>query len=189
MAWAYISMASKTEATSKGKSSVVSKHQYSLEFHGKKYKGIEGWALDKIMSFIGDPYISFNAEGAVPLLYIHGEDVAKEINEDEYNALVKMLDVYLSEECEKQYETDTLWSDEVYNVSLYSCPIGKVGVVKVTDARDRNNVKDVIAYVGEKAWRHAKDYVIDTIEDYAYFSGIPRRVVERYKKEIEELPD
>lgn len=181
-------MASKTEATSKGESSVVSKYQYSLEFHGKRYKGIEGWALYKIESFIEAPSISFNAEGAVPLLYIHGEDVAEEINEDEYNALVKMLDVYLSEECEKQYETDMLWSDEVYNVSLYNCPTDKVGVVKVTDARDRNNVKDVTVYVGKKAWRHAKDYVIDTIEDYAYFSDIPRRVVERYKKEIEKLP-
>jgi hypothetical protein len=35
--------------------------------------------------------MSFNAEGAVPLLYIHGEDTAKEIDEDEYNALVKLL--------------------------------------------------------------------------------------------------
>jgi len=179
-------MASKTETISKGESKYQS---YSLEFHGKKYKGTEGWALYKIRSFIEAPSISFNAEGAVPLLSISGEDTAKEINEDEYNALVKMLDVYLSEECEKQYETDTVWSDEVYNVSLYSCPTGKVGVVKVTDVRDRNNVKDVTAYVGEKAWRHAKDYVIDTIEDSAYFSDIPRRVVERYKKEIEELPD
>jgi len=182
-------MASKTETISKGEGSESKYQSYSLEFHRKWYKGTEGWALYKIKSFIEDPYISFNAEGAVPLLSISGEDTAKEIDEDEYNALVKMLDVYLSEECEKQYETDTLWTDEVYNVSLYSCPTGKVGVVKVTDTRDRNNVKDVIAYVGEKAWRHAKDYVIDTIEDYAYFNDIPRRVVERYKKEIEELPD
>jgi hypothetical protein len=83
----------------------------------------------------------------------------KRISAEEYEKIKKDLYTYLDENCEKVDEVAYApLEDAPRHVTLYECPIGKVGVF---DTHAANN-EVLHVYVGDDAWWRAK---LDSIDD------------------------
>jgi len=104
----------------------------------------------------------------------------KEISDEEYEDTWNELLFYLDEDCERVEEVSyEPFAEEPRVVGLYECPVGKVGVFSA-----HGDGFDVFyVYVGNKAWKHAKDDAIDDIE----FTIDSLQAIEGTEKIEEEL--
>ena len=79
----------------------------------------------------------------------------KKISAEEYERTRNELFTYLDENCEVQDRYDYMVNHEVI---LYNCPIGKVGVYKVSRSDGKYEV--IYAEASETAWATVKDEAI-----------------------------
>jgi hypothetical protein len=79
----------------------------------------------------------------------------KKIGAEEYERIRNELFAYLDENCEVQDRYDYMVNHEVI---LYNCPIGKVGVYKVSRSDGKYEV--IYAEASEIAWAEVKDEAI-----------------------------
>ena len=89
---------------------------------------------------------------------LNGKEISHEEYEDTWNELL----FYLDKNCERvdEYSYEPFEEQPRY-VGMYNCPaVGKVGVFEVHgDGFDVFRV-----YVGDRAWKHAKNAAVDDIE-------------------------
>jgi L-rhamnose mutarotase len=79
----------------------------------------------------------------------------KKISAEEYERIRNELFAYLDKNCEVQDRYDYMVNHEVI---LYNCPIGKVGVYKVSRTDGKYEV--IYAEASETAWAEVKDEAI-----------------------------
>jgi len=118
----------------------------------------------------------------------------QDLTKEEYDEFKRFLDAYLAEKCSKEAEhsfsanTGIIRLEvEHFEVDLYTCPNGKVGVLKHSDS-DGNEMIEV--YVGETAWKSVKNATIDemyaeNLHKILYYGG----EFSKLKEEVEKLPE
>jgi hypothetical protein len=117
----------------------------------------------------------------------------QELTKENYDEYVRFLDAYLAEKCSKdaEHSFDLHYHGihttvDHFEVDLYTCPNGKVGVLKHSDS-DGNEMIEV--YAGETAWKNVKNATIDEMyiakqHNFVYWSEFSK-----LKEEVEKLPE
>ena len=82
----------------------------------------------------------------------------KKISAEEYERTRNELFAYLDENCEVQDGYEYTIEEVPYEVILYNCPIGKVGVYKASRTDGKYEV--IYAEASETAWAEVKDEAI-----------------------------
>ncbi len=82
----------------------------------------------------------------------------KKISAEEYERIRSELFTYLDENCEVQDRYGYTIEEAPYEVILYNCPIGKVGVYKASRTDGKYEV--IYAEASETAWATVKDEAI-----------------------------
>jgi len=110
-------------------------------------------------------------------------EIDRETFEDIWNSLY----VYLDRNCEKvdeySYAAD---EDDWRTVAMYRCPNGKVGIFEASG----DGVGITRVYVGDGAWRNAKNDAIDDIEstiEWLESIDITEEITERLKRDLDEV--
>jgi hypothetical protein len=103
----------------------------------------------------------------------------KKISAEEYERIRNELFTYLNENCEVQDRYEYMNN---YEVILYNCPIGKVGVYKVS--RPDGKYEVIHAESGGTAWADVKDEAIMDIWHRLNEIVWPR---EGYEEELNQL--
>jgi len=117
----------------------------------------------------------------------------QELSKERYDEFVRFLDAYLAEKCSKEaehsfnanYNAFRIIVDH-FEVDLYTCPNGKVGVLKHSDS-DGNEMIEV--YVGETAWKNVKNATIDEMYAAHLNNFLYRSEFSKLKEEVENLPE
>jgi len=161
------------------------------------YKGEEVWAHLTLKSLMEETGFSiemgeFEDENA---LDVHGVD-SRNLDMKEYRTALRTLNAYLAEKCKKETgynfkvydeETDT---EDYYEISMYTCPIGKVGVLKYQFEGTTGKEEKYSVYIGNLAWKNVKKATIDIIDEVREeISEETGKEYDRYIKEIEKLPE
>jgi len=162
-----------------------------------EYKGNEVWAHHTIESLMDET--GFDIENSTiedeTILYVHGVG-SRDLDMKEYNTAVRALKAYLAEKCKKETgynfevydeETDT---EDYYEISMYTCPIGKVGVLKYQFEGTTGKEEKYSVYVGNLAWKNVKEATIGIIDEVREeVSEETGKEYDRYIEEIEKLPE
>ena len=106
----------------------------------------------------------------------------KKISAEEYERIRSELFTYLDENCEVQDRYEYTIEEAPYEVILYNCPIGKVGVYKASRSDGKYEV--IYAEAGETAWAAVKDEAIMDIWHRLNEIVWPR---EGYEEELDQL--
>jgi hypothetical protein len=117
----------------------------------------------------------------------------QELTKEKYDEFVRFLDAYLAEKCSKETEHSfsahyhgIRLAEDHFEVFLYTCPNGKVGVLKHSDS-DGNEVIEV--YVGETAWKNVKNATIDEMYVAKLHNFLYWDEFSELKEEVEKLPE
>jgi len=175
------------------------------------YKGEEVWAHYTIKSLMEKTGFSIeeNKIEDENTLDVHGVDF-RNLNMKEYKTALRTLKAYLTEKCKKETGYSFKVYDEesdilgYYEISMYTCPIGKVGVLKYQSEDTTEEGADYSVYIGNLAWKNVKDAAIDVIDEILsyyeeiseetetekeYERHIKEKEYDRYIEEIEKLPE
>jgi hypothetical protein len=94
----------------------------------------------------------------------------KKISAEEYERIRKELFRYLDENCEVQDRYEYTIEETPREVTLYNCPVGKVGVYRAS--RPDGKYEVIYAEAGETAWAEVKDEAItdllETLKDVVW---------------------
>ncbi len=114
---------------------------------------------------------------------LNNVEIDRETFEDVWNALY----VYLDRNCEKVDEYSYAVGEEDWRtVAMYRCPSGKVGIFEAGGV----DVGITRVYVGDGAWRSAKDDAIDDIEssiEWLESIDIAEEITERLNRDLDEV--
>ena len=117
----------------------------------------------------------------------------QELTKENYDEYVRFLDAYLAEKCSKDAEHSfdlhyhgIRTTVDHFEVDLYTCPNGKVGVLKHSDS-DGNEMIEV--YVGETAWKNVKNATIDEMYIAKQHNFVYWNEFSKLKEEVEKLPE
>ena len=163
-----------------------------------RYEGDEIWARHTIESLMDETGFSIE-EGEFEdenTLYVHGVGERK-IDMKEYRTALRTLNAYLAEKCKKEtgynFEVydDTTDTEDYYEISMYTCPIGKVGVLKYESVGTTGKDEKYSVYIGNLAWKNVKEETIGIIDEIVAWgvSEETEKEYERHIKEIEKLPE
>jgi hypothetical protein len=164
-----------------------------------RYEGDEVWAHLTIKSLMDETGFSIE-EGEVEdenTLYVHGVD-SRNLNTKEYRTALRTLNAYLAEKCKKEagynFEVydDVTDTEDYYEISMYTCPVGKVGVLKYQSVGTTGKEEKYSVYIGNLAWKNVKDATIDIIDEiitYGEVSEETKKEYDRHIEEIEKLPE
>jgi hypothetical protein len=106
----------------------------------------------------------------------------RKISAEEYERIRSELFTYLDENCEVQDRYEYTIEGAPREVALYNCPIGKVGVYKVS--RPDGKYEVILAEAGETAWAEVKDEAIMDVWHRLDEVVWPR---EGYEEELNQL--
>ena len=114
---------------------------------------------------------------------LNNVEIDRETFEDVWNALY----VYLDRNCEKVDEYSYAVGEEDWRtVAMYRCPSGKVGIFEAGGV----DVGITRVYVGDGAWRSAKNDAIDDIEssiEWLESIDIAEEITERLNRDLDEI--
>ena len=114
---------------------------------------------------------------------LNNVEIDRETFEDVWNALY----VYLDRNCEKVDEYRYAVGEEDWRtVAMYRCPNGKVGIFEAGGV----DVGITRVYVGDGAWRNAKNDAIDDIEssiEWLESIDIAEEITERLNRDLDEV--
>jgi len=111
----------------------------------------------------------------------------REVDKELYDLERRALDAYLREKCERVGEVDIALPEGVLTltpgeyratISMYECPVGKVGVIDERTDESRH----IWVAVGEDAWRSTKQWAEDFLGDLL---ASKRGMNEEVREEIE----
>jgi len=114
---------------------------------------------------------------------LNNVEIDRETFEDVWNVLY----VYLDRNCEKVDEYSYAVGEEDWRtVAMYRCPSGKVGIFEAGGV----DVGITRVYVGDGAWRNAKEDAIDDIEssiEWLESIDIAEEITKRLNRDLDEV--
>jgi hypothetical protein len=163
-----------------------------------RYEGEEVWAHLTIKSLMEETGFSIEESEVEDkiVLDVYGVD-SRNLNMKEYRTALRTLNTYLAEKCKKEtgynFEVydDTTDTEDYYEISMYTCPIGKVGVLKYQSEGTTGKEEKYSVYIGNLAWKNVKDETIGIIDEIITWgvSEETEKEYDRHIKEIEKLPE
>jgi len=163
-----------------------------------RYVGNEVWAhytIKSLMDETGFDIEESEFEDKITL-YVHGVG-SRDLNTKEYRTALRTLNAYLTEKCKKEtgynfkvYD-DTTDTEDYYEISMYTCPIGKVGALKYESVGTTGKEEKHVVYIGNLAWKNVKDATIGIIDEILTWevSEETEKEYDRHIEEIEKLPE
>jgi hypothetical protein len=118
----------------------------------------------------------------------------QDLTKERYDETKRFLDAYLAEKCSKEAEHSFnanyggayLIVAHHFEVDLYTCPNGKVGVLKYNDSKGNEMIE---VYVGETAWKNVKNATIDEMYATNLHHILYWNEFSKLKEEVENLPE
>jgi len=119
----------------------------------------------------------------------------QDLTKERYDETKRFLDAYLAEKCSKEAEhsfnanygtAHLVISVDHFEVDLYTCPNGKVGVLKYSDSKGNETIE---VYVGETAWKNVKNATIDEMYAAHLNNFLYGNEFSKLKEEVENLPE